>query len=122
MKSRRARFWWIALGAVGIYLLLPGPLVISDKRWDCSGAGGCRVSFTVRNITPFTVCRKIIVGTYTLARHSRGTYEVESTGVESITLELGPHREEPVDMAVRGGSLNDGRGPGPSVTVNWCWL
>jgi len=120
MRSRRARFWWIALGAVGIYLLLPGPLVISDKRWDCSGAGGCRVSFTVRNITPFTVCRKITVGTYTLAGRSRGTYEVQPTGAESITLELGPHREQPVYMAVHGGSLN-ARGS-PSVTVRWCWL
>jgi hypothetical protein len=122
MKSRRAKFWWIALGAVGIYLLLPGPLVISDKRWDCPEAGGCSVSFTVRNITPFTVCRKITIGTYTLAGHSRGTYEVQPTGAESITLKLGPHQEQPVNMAVHGGSLDVDGAPGPSVTVHWCWL
>lgn len=122
MRSRRARFWWIALGAVGIYLLLPGPLVISGKRWSCSELGGCRVSFTARNIAPFTVCRKITVGTYTLSGHSRGTYEVDSTGAESVTLELGPHQKQPVHMAVRVSSFNTGRGPEPSVTVRWCWL
>jgi hypothetical protein len=120
MRSRRARFWWIALGAVGIYLMLPGPLVISGKRWDCSGVEGCRVSFTVRNITPFTVCRKITVGTYALSGYSRGIRAVRPLGAESITLELGPHQEQPVYMAVRKGS-SDVR-DSPSVTVRWCWL
>ena len=120
MRSRRAKSWWIALGVVGIYLLLPGPLVISGKRWDCSGVEGCRVSFTVRNITPFTVCRKITVGTYTLSGPFRGLYTISPTGAESVSLELGPHQEQPVYMAVRGGSSDvlDS----PSVTVRWCWL
>jgi hypothetical protein len=116
MKDRRTRkrLGLAALGIFGVYLFFPGPLVISGKKWDCS-LGVCRVSFKIRNITPFSVCRKVMV--YTEARRFVSAYDevVGRTNAASVLMRFTPYETQSVMTSVRG------LGEEPGIRVSWCW-
>jgi hypothetical protein len=115
LRGRRARrLGCVALGIVVAYLFLPGPLLISDKKWSCSG-GVCRVSFMARNIAPFSVCRKVMV--YTEMRRFVGAYDevIGRTKATSSLVELRPYERETIMTSVRGW------GEEPGIRVSWCW-
>lgn len=115
MKKPLPRKLLIAAACLlAVYLLLPGPLVVSDRRSECS-QGTCKVSFQVRNIAPYRACRRITAASYRRRARGKGAHVMEITGSTSLEIELDSGQRQPVQMTWKSGA-----GRIVTTTMNWC--